>query len=284
MISGDPKLRTLDPSSFAQQAVTFVCLDYTGVSSKYNELPAKQCPSGIRSQINFPSCWDGKNIDSPDHKSHVAFLSTGPDNGTCNDPMFPITIPRLFLEVYWNTGDFEDFRDEAMAPNQPFVFSNGDPTGYGFHADFINGWEPSVLKKALDECHCNQYGDPSCCADQHIFTLNHTTKCYITNTVDETTTGTLATLPGNNPVQAKCYEDYTDLGTPGLLSPVYVYNGTVPPGTGTVSVAAKTSSVIQTAQGTCIRGPLSSKGVDLVFPNLMLGTVVGCCAVLWLWL
>jgi len=98
MISGDPNLRTLDPSSFAQQAITFVCLDYNGVSSKYNELPTKRCPSGIRSQINFPSCWDGKNIDSSDHKSHVAFLSTGPDNGTCSDPNFPVTIPRIFME------------------------------------------------------------------------------------------------------------------------------------------------------------------------------------------
>ncbi|EEB92864.1 hypothetical protein MPER_08563, partial [Moniliophthora perniciosa FA553] len=152
MLSGDPNLRTLDPASFAQQAITYICLDFDGVSSRYNELPVgKSCPSGIRSQVNFPSCWDGKNVDSPDHRSHVAFLSTGPDNGTCNDPRYPYTLPRVFLEVYWITQPFEDHRNEAMTPSQPFVyvctifvdippthlhrnFAHGDPTGYGNHA------------------------------------------------------------------------------------------------------------------------------------------------------
>lgn len=27
------------------------------------------------------------------------FPSGGPDNGTCDDPNFPITIPRIFLEA-----------------------------------------------------------------------------------------------------------------------------------------------------------------------------------------
>lgn len=121
MLIGDPNLRTLDPTSFAQQAITFLCLDFSGTSRKFDELPNGRCPSGTRAQINFPSCWDGKNFDSPDHKSHVAFLSTGPDNGTCSDPNFPLTIPRIFIEVYWNTQIFDEFRHEAMTPSQPFV-------------------------------------------------------------------------------------------------------------------------------------------------------------------
>lgn len=40
-----------------------------------------------------------KDTDSIDHKSHVAFLSTGPDNGTCTDPEFPVTLPRIFMEA-----------------------------------------------------------------------------------------------------------------------------------------------------------------------------------------
>ena len=67
-------------------------------SSDTSELPLKLCAQGIRATITFPSCWDGKNTDSPDHRSHVAFLSTGPDNGTCDDPAFPYTLPRIFME------------------------------------------------------------------------------------------------------------------------------------------------------------------------------------------
>jgi len=78
-----------------------------------------------------------KNVDSDDHLSHVAFLSTGPDNGTCADPRYPVTLPRIFLEVnlrflvrkfvpdttqvYWYTQTFDDRRNEALTPRQPFV-------------------------------------------------------------------------------------------------------------------------------------------------------------------
>ncbi|KAJ7270728.1 hypothetical protein B0H12DRAFT_778321 [Mycena haematopus] len=262
MLSGDPTLRTLDPSSFAQQAITFLCLDFNGQSNRYNELPrGMSCPSGIRSQINFPSCWNGKDTDSDSHKSHVSFLSTGPDNGTCTDPAFPVTLPRIFMEVYWISQVFEDQRESAMTPSQPFVFAHGDPTGYGYHADFYNGWDPGVLQRALDGCNCNPYGDPTCCVDQGIFGMNKSSTCYITNTVDEQTLGTLETLPGNNPIQAPCYKTYIDPITPAILSPVYVYNGSAGGPTGTVITPAQTAIVTQTANGSCIRkgGASSSK-------------------------
>ncbi|KAG6826748.1 hypothetical protein H0H93_016238, partial [Arthromyces matolae] len=155
----DPTLRTYDPTSYAQQAVTFLCLDFSGTSVRYNSLPPVSCPSGVRAQINFPSCWDGKNTDSVDHKSHVAFLSGGPDSGTCKDPNFPVTLPRIFMEVYWDTVSFDSMRSEAMNSTQPFVFAYGDATGYGYHADFLMGWDKGVLQKAVDNCHCNPYGD-----------------------------------------------------------------------------------------------------------------------------
>jgi len=30
-----------------------------------------------------------------------------------------------------------------------------------FRSDFINGWDKGVLQKAVDNCHCNPYGDVS---------------------------------------------------------------------------------------------------------------------------
>ncbi|KAJ4464394.1 hypothetical protein C8R41DRAFT_860028 [Lentinula lateritia] len=253
--SGDTTLRTLNASSFAQQAVTFLCLQFSGTSNRYNELPVGvSCPAGIRSQINFPSCWDGKNIDSEDHKSHVAFLSTGPDNGTCDDPRYPVTLPRIFMEVYWISQDFEDQRDQALTPSQPFVFANGDPTGYGYHADFVNGWEDGVLQKAISGCNCNPYGDPSCCVDAGIFAFNQTRQCFISNTVDEPVLGNLSTLPGANPVQAPCFESYIATSTPVILAPVYTYvaSASIQLPSGTLATSATVTLATQTAVGTCI--------------------------------
>ena len=49
------------------------------------------------------SCWDGKNLDSPNHKDHVAYPSTGPATflslgGTCPST-HPVRIPQLMYEV-----------------------------------------------------------------------------------------------------------------------------------------------------------------------------------------
>ncbi|KAF8621991.1 hypothetical protein AX15_007345 [Amanita polypyramis BW_CC] len=233
---GDPTLRTYNSNSFAQQAITFLCLDFNGVSTRHNGLPLTSCPSGIRAQINFPSCWDGQNVDSSNHQSHVAFLSEGPDKGTCTDSRYPVTLPRIFMEIYWGTGDFDAFRSQAMNTTQPFVFSYGDRTGYGYHADFINGWEAGVLQNAVNKCHCNEYGDPTCCAQQGIFDLTNGKTCRITPTVDEQVLGTVPKLPGNNPVQEEGTRAtmFPAISTPALISPVYAYTGQEPASTGTI--------------------------------------------------
>jgi len=51
------------------------------------------------------SCWDGKNLDSPDHKSHVAYPAAGPQTftgssvgGAC-PATHPVKIPQIMLEV-----------------------------------------------------------------------------------------------------------------------------------------------------------------------------------------
>ncbi|KAJ3917915.1 WSC domain-containing protein [Lentinula edodes] len=243
----DMTLRSYNESSYAQQAVTFLCLDFNGVSTKYNMLPPVSCPSGLRAQINFPMCWDGKNLDSADHKSHVAFPSGGPDSGTCDDPAFPVTIPRVFIEGYWSTGDWDAIRDtDAMNSTQPYVFSYGDPTGYGYHADFYNGWESGVLQNVLDKCACTSagFGDATCCGDLGVFTLDTSGTCAITSIVDEQVLGTVDQLPGNNPVQYGPEDATIHAATsiPAILSPAYVYTGSTPTATGSVSAAAATTA------------------------------------------
>ncbi|KAJ7036815.1 hypothetical protein C8F04DRAFT_917588, partial [Mycena alexandri] len=235
MISGTPTLRSYNGSDYAQQAVTFLCLDFSGTTTKYNQLPENvDCPSGIRAQINFPSCWDGVNSDSVDHKSHVAYLSGGPDSGTCADKKYPKTLPRIFMEMYLDTAGLYAQRSEAMNPAQPFVYAMGDPTGYGYHADFMMGWKAGVLQNVVDKCHCNEFGDPTCCSDAGIFTFQQGGTCRITKAIDETTTGTLPSLPGNNPVvplNGKASNLVAPV-TPAFIEPVYAYTGDSPTQTG----------------------------------------------------
>jgi len=146
MISGDKTLRNFsypvpDPpksswagtdlgtqSALAQHALGFNCLNYGAApeGSLYRHfLPEKsfldsQCTDGIRLELMFPSCWNGKDLDSPNHRDHVAF----PDQvmtGVCPEG-FPVKIPSLFYETIWNTYAFNGVDGQ-------FVLSNGDPTG-----------------------------------------------------------------------------------------------------------------------------------------------------------
>ncbi|KAJ7211769.1 hypothetical protein GGX14DRAFT_362344, partial [Mycena pura] len=201
MVGGSPTLRSFNASSVAQRAITFVCLEFDGADVTSNGLPSQACPDGLRAQITFPSCWDGVHTDSADHKSHVAFPSGGPNSGTCSDPKFPKTLPRVFMEMLLDTTAWNNISSQAKNPSQPFVYSMGDPTGFGYNAGFINGWTTSVLQDAVDNCHCSPIGDPTCCSAAGIFTFQQGgQQCHIPSSINEAATGTLPSLPGNNPV------------------------------------------------------------------------------------
>jgi hypothetical protein len=87
------------------------CMPKTGEPSHINcaspdsqTLPTGFCQGGIRSVITFPTCWDGKNTDSPDHKSHIAYPVSGSfDRSTDKCPAsHPVLIPQVMFEVMWD--------------------------------------------------------------------------------------------------------------------------------------------------------------------------------------
>lgn len=159
MVAGDTNQRNFTAGEdtpttqkgLAQKAIGFNCLNYdiAAEGSLYRHfMPDKayldaNCKDGIRAELMFPSCWNNKNVTSKNKMDHVAYPSSVMD-GTCPEG-FPIRLPGLFYETIWNTAAFAGIDGE-------FVFSNGDPTGYGYHGDFIMGWEEKFLQSAVDAC------------------------------------------------------------------------------------------------------------------------------------
>ncbi|KAI1879250.1 hypothetical protein JX265_002204 [Neoarthrinium moseri] len=193
MIAGNPNNRN-HSNSIEQSAVSFVCLGITEPASP--ELPKHNCPNGLRTQLVFPSCWNGNDLDSPDHKSHMAY-PTRTDSGSC-----PSSHPKRFITIFYEvTWSVDDFKDMWYGDKQPFVFSHGDPDGYGYHGDFLSGWDVDILQKAITECTDNSGVVEKCGAFQ-FREETEMTGCKVLPRVHEAYDGILAALPGCNPIQA----------------------------------------------------------------------------------
>jgi hypothetical protein len=194
MVAGDPFTRSYGNNS-AANAISFNCLGGPG-GPETNKMPNFNCPGGLRAQVFFPACWNGVDLDPPDHKSHMSYpIGREYNTGAC-PPEFPVHMISLFYEVLYDTGRFQD---QWNGDQHPFVFAQGDATGYGYHGDFLNGWDVPTLQRAIDECN-DDSGSVERCAPLTQFTGEQTQDCQLPELVDEVNNGLLDKLPGCNPV------------------------------------------------------------------------------------
>lgn len=116
----------------------------TGEDGHHREVPT--CANGehLRLQIRFPECWDGRFIDSPDHKSHMAYKSDRRCPATHR-----VAVPQLVVNVGYPVG------------GGPGVsLASGSP--YSGHADFFNAWDQDNLRRLVKKClrrlrRCNRF-------------------------------------------------------------------------------------------------------------------------------
>lgn len=112
-------------------------------------------------EVAFPQCWDGINLDSPDHQSHMA-EATG--SGCPKD--HPVAIPAISYEIKYrlanvNLTHLKNWR--LSSDNYPV---NQGAGGYSAHGDYFMGWNTKVrdtfttqcINKNVD-CHADLLGD-----------------------------------------------------------------------------------------------------------------------------
>ncbi|KAI0147619.1 hypothetical protein GGR57DRAFT_505517 [Xylariaceae sp. FL1272] len=185
MTVGSPTIDTLNET---HTGLRYTCLETILTrGSETPDFPKQKCPAGIMAIHHFPACWDGKNLDSPDHQSHMysttkdLFLEAGPCPAS-----HPVRMPQLAYETMWNTTAFAD-----MWPadgSQPFVwsFANGNGSGYGTHADYMFGWKGDSLQRAMnDSCMFHACGSPGHDGILKTQPVSEMNKCAVQNTVTE---------------------------------------------------------------------------------------------------
>jgi len=224
MVAGDPFQRNFTGAQAAPgAAVSFACLDYSATATNQTyDMPNRNCPDGLRAQVYFPSCWNG-SADSADHKSHMAYPIGQNDNGACPKSHKLQTIS-IFYEVIYQTNLFAD---RWYGNTHPFVFAQGDRTGYGFHGDFVNGWDIDVLQNATTKCN-DLSGNLSDCPYFDLFTDDECQACKIPPQVDEQVTGNLTKLPGcNPPTWGTGYAPPPNCTTPAISAPAEYFTNMV---------------------------------------------------------
>ena len=131
MIGGDATATT--PQDF--RVVFWNCGGGDG-GSPFSTVPT--CPntsgSALRLHVRFPNCWDGRQLDSRDHKSHMAYAL----KGRCPSS-HPVAMPAITIL----------FRYPSLGGAGFSLASGGQFSG---HADFLNAWKPSALRRLVDGC------------------------------------------------------------------------------------------------------------------------------------
>jgi hypothetical protein len=136
MIAGDAKATSPQPLDI----VHYNCLRFPNggqVTKPSASIPT--CPGGsyLSAKITFPGCWDGKNLDSSDHKSHMAY----PVRGAC-PVSHPVGLPSVGIRVRWKT--------VRGVPSSQLSLSSGGQ--FSLHADFWNVWNPAAMEWLVAHC------------------------------------------------------------------------------------------------------------------------------------
>lgn len=108
-----------------------------------------QCGAGhmLWMQVFFPQCWDGTNLDSPDHKSHMAYPGYYPGLPNPGCPAdHPVGIPEITLHVLYPipAGGFAGWK---LASDMP-----GAAQGVSAHADYMFGWDTNFSSVWTSKC------------------------------------------------------------------------------------------------------------------------------------
>jgi hypothetical protein len=130
----------LQPSVTVPARCPVVRHTWSGMARKCPTCPLEpvtvtnRVPTYIELHVNFPDCWDGRRLDSPDHQSHMAHSR----DYVC-PASHPVKVPLIRAMIRY---PLSDGRGVMLA-------SGGQLTG---HADFVNAWHQRAFERLVDDC------------------------------------------------------------------------------------------------------------------------------------
>lgn len=111
--------------------------------NRSNRIPNNCGNDPINAYIQFPFCWDGKNLDSADHISHLVYIN---DNQSCPGS-HPVRLPQITILMYFPAGNTSGWH---LSSDKSGGFNTGP--GATLHADWFGGWHPEALDLWMNGC------------------------------------------------------------------------------------------------------------------------------------
>jgi Domain of unknown function (DUF1996) len=133
-------------SSVAQENMIWGCLENYIPNTGF--IPTAGDCSGaakhVQLSVIFPQCWDGVNLDSLNHKSHMAY----PTPGQGCPASHPVALPEITINVRYKIPALGTTSWRLSSD----TYSTSLPGGFSLHGDFMNGWNPSISKLWIENC------------------------------------------------------------------------------------------------------------------------------------
>jgi hypothetical protein len=121
-----------------------------GADPKTTTIP--DCPQGSHVVINlrFPMCWDGVNIDSTDHRSHMAYGTPQAFMSQQGCPQsHPVYLPEISLIAFYAS---DGNTDQWYLSSDRMPGMTVQPNGSSFHSDWFGAWDNTVQATWTQEC------------------------------------------------------------------------------------------------------------------------------------
>lgn len=143
--------------------IDYICENGNTPSKSYKNIPevAKACPTGasIIAHVTAPSCWNGRDLDSVDHHSHMAYVSSGSWGYEKCPATHPYVIPTFTLAIAYVIDESLDHSGDT-SPNAKTWYLSSDrmpgmpwqTPGTTLHADWFGAWDDSVMKMWTENC------------------------------------------------------------------------------------------------------------------------------------
>jgi len=127
----------------ASQRLAWACGNSGTSYNRSNQIP--NCGGDtINATIVFPNCWDGVNLDSSDHRSHMTYAT---EANPCPSS-HPVRLPQISILLYYpgtsSVAGWHLSADRHGGANMP--------PGSSLHADWWGGWNDDAMALWTNGC------------------------------------------------------------------------------------------------------------------------------------